>query len=141
MKSSTKFILEDHTVKLQKKKKKEFQFVILYWVSFFVILDHVCMMDTPCENQASLLFLSHVCVQGVYANEYACLHVCGHIRVCRHMYLWRLEVDVGDSFDGFQLYSLGHYRDIEPKAWHFSQPSKLSFSEDQLVTSDFPALE
>ena len=52
MKSSTKFILENHTIKLQKK------FVILYWVSFIVILNHVYAMDTLRENQALPLPLS-----------------------------------------------------------------------------------
>lgn len=92
MKSSTKFILENHTIKLEK------ELVILYWVSFIVILDHVYVMDTPRENQALPLLLSHTSVQGVYAKEYAHLNACGHICVCKYMYLWKFEVSIRRFF-------------------------------------------
>lgn len=85
MKSSTKFTLENHTIKLQKN------FGILYWVSFTVFLNHVYVMDTPCENQA-LPLLSHTSVQGVYAKEYAHLHIYGHICACKYMDIWKSEV-------------------------------------------------
>lgn len=92
MKSSTKFILENHTIKLPKK------FVILYWVSVIVILDHVYVIDTPCENQALPLPLSHTSVQNVYAKEYAHLNACGHICVCKYMNLWKPEVNIRRFF-------------------------------------------
>lgn len=81
MKSSTKFILENHTIKLQKKN-----FGILYWVSFIVFLDHVYVMDTPCENQA-LPLLSHTSIQGVYAKEGICTITCIWAYLCLQVYV------------------------------------------------------